>query len=469
MTLSPCVKGRGALVCVVDFCVISAQNHKNTVYNSGYFSKFFAGFCIKMTNQHTPLAERMRPKSLSDVIGQTHLLGNDAPIARMIAGGHLPSLILHGEAGIGKTTLSRLLAHAVGREFHLLSALDLTVKELRELIERGAGTGGLDFGSPVIFIDEIHRFNKAQQDALLGAVESGKITLIGATTENPSFSVNNALLSRCQVYRLNPLTTDELTTVLQRALNQDPFIRHIQVQGELAKIATLANGDARKALNLLEIACQNTNNGTLTIDDTLIKIIAQTVLPRYDRAGDMHYDVISAFIKSVRGSDPDAAIYWLARMLHAGEDPAFIGRRLVILASEDIGLANPNALLLADTALRSVQSIGMPEARIILAQATVYLATSPKSNSTYTAINEALAFVQQDDSPVPLHLRNGATELMKAQGYEAGYIYPHDYPNHYHPQQYLPDNLIGKRFYDFADNQKEQASFAFINWLKSST
>lgn len=418
-----------------------------------------------MTQNTTPLAERLRPTSLDDIIGQRHLLGDNAPIRRMLDNQHLPSLILHGDAGIGKTTLARLLADAVGREFHLLSALDLTVKELRELMD-DKGRGGLDFGTPVLFIDEIHRFNKAQQDALLHAVESGKITLIGATTENPSFSVNNALLSRCQVYRLEPLTVDELTQVLQRAFNKDNALKQLSVQGDLTHIARLAGGDARKALNLLEIACQHTQHGTLIIDESLLQNIAQTVLPRYDKARDMHYDIISAFIKSVRGSDADAAIYWLARMLTAGEDPAFIARRLVILASEDIGLANPNALLLADTALRSVQSIGMPEARIILAQATVYLATSPKSNSSYNAINEALAFVKNDHSPVPLHLRNGVTELMKQSGYGVNYIYPHDYPNHYYPQNYLPDNLIGTRFYEFADNQKEQASFSFMQWLK---
>lgn len=421
-----------------------------------------------MINQHAPLAERMRPKFLSDFIGQTHLLGRNAPIARMIASGHLPSLILYGEAGIGKTTLARLLAHATGREFHLLSALDLSIKELRELIDNSGRTGsGLNFGSPVIFIDEIHRFNKAQQDALLGAVESGKITLIGATTENPSFSINNALLSRCQTYRLNPLSTDELVQVLQQALQKDHVLCGIKLQGSLTKLASLAAGDARKALNLLEIACQHVDDDTLIINEALIQSIAQTVLPHHDKTGDIHHDVISAFIKSVRGSDPDASIYWLARILNAGEDPAFIARRLVILASEDIGLANPNALLLADTALRSVQSIGMPEARIILAQVTVYLATSAKSNSTYKAINDALAFVKNDALSVPLHLRNGTTELMKAQGYGLAYIYPHDHPNHYHPQQYLPDMLVGRRFYEFADNQKEQASFAFINWLKS--
>lgn len=420
-----------------------------------------------MATLNIPLAERVRPQQLSDIIGQTHLLGKNAPISRMITHNHLPSLILHGEAGIGKTTLARLLANAVGREFHLLSALDLTVKQLRELMDGSKiTTNTLDFGSPVLFIDEIHRFNKAQQDVLLGAVESGKITLVGATTENPSFSINNALLSRCQVYRLESLTIDELVKVLQRALAMDAILKNYVVQGDLANIARLAGGDARKALNLLEIACQYSDGFTLIIDDALLQNIAQTVLPRYDKAGDIHYDIISAFIKSVRGSDADASIYWLARMLSAGEDPAFIARRLVILASEDIGLANPNALLLADTALRSVQSIGMPEARIILAQATVYLATSPKSNSTYTAINEALAFVKNDNSPVPLHLRNGVTKLMKQLGYGVDYVYPHDYANHYYPQTYLPDNLIGKRFYYFADNQKEQSSFNFIRWLK---
>ncbi len=416
--------------------------------------------------QNIPLAERVRPKSLTDVVGQTHLLGENAPIARMIVSGHLPSLILHGDAGIGKTTLARLLVHALGREFHLLSALDLTVKELRELID-GKGSGGLNFDAPVLFIDEIHRFNKAQQDALLGAVESGKITLIGATTENPSFSINNALLSRCQVYKLEPLTVDELTEVLQRALQKDKYLQGIHVQGDVSQIASLSGGDARKALNLLEIACQHADEGVLTIDESLLQTIAQTVLPRYDRAGDMHYDVISAFIKSVRGSDADASIYWLARMLTAGEDPAFIARRLVILASEDIGLANPNALLLADTALRSVQSIGMPEARIILSEVTVYLATSPKSNTTYKAINEALAFVKNDNSPVPLHLRNGVTELMKQSGYGVDYVYPHDHPHHYYPQDYLPKALVGKRFYNYGDNQKEQGSFNFMVWLKS--
>lgn len=416
---------------------------------------------------HTPLAERMRPQTLANIIGQTHLLGDNAPIARMIQNRHLPSLILYGEAGIGKTTIARLLAHAVGREFHLLSALDLTVKELRELIDSSQSAGGSLFGSPVLFIDEIHRFNKAQQDALLGAVEKGVITLIGATTENPSFSVNNALLSRCQVYRLYPLDTDDIIKVLKRAILTDKQLKAMDIQGDLSLIGRLCMGDARKALNLLEVAVQTAVGGKLVIDENLVAQIAQTILPRYDKDGDMHYDIISAMIKSIRGSDADATLYWLSRMLNAGEAPEFIARRLVIAASEDIGLANPNALLLADAALRSVKQIGMPEARIILGQVAVYLATSPKSNTAYKAINAAMALTKNDHSPVPLHLRNGVTNLMKQEGYGQGYIYPHDYPNHYHPQEYLPDALVGTSFYEYGDNQKEQATKAYMDWLKA--
>lgn len=413
-----------------------------------------------------PLAERVRPKRLSDIVGQTHLLGDNAPIRQIVRQGHLPSMILYGEAGIGKTTIASLLADSVGREFRPLSAISSGVKELREVL---TAKDGLFCEPPVVFVDEIHRFNKAQQDALLGAVESGQITFIGATTENPSFSVNNALLSRCQVYRLEPLTADEITQVLHRAIKIDDEFGKLDIElSDISAIITLANGDARKALNLLEITVYSSQTMPIVVDFDSVSKVAGKALVRYDKDGDSHYDLISAMIKSVRGSDVDAALYWLARMLVAGEDPAFIARRLVILASEDIGLANPNALLLADTALRSVQSIGMPEARIILAQATVYLATSPKSNSTYNAINEALAFVKNDNSPVPLHLRNGVTKLMKQSGYGVDYVYPHDYANHYYPQTYLPDNLIGKRFYHFADNQKEQSSFNFINWLKAS-
>lgn len=423
---------------------------------------------MNSTNQ-VPLAQRMRPQSIDDMIGQSHLLGNNAPIRRIVNQGYLPSIILHGDAGIGKTTLAMLLAQAVNRPFKPLSAINAGVKELREVLKKDDGLFG---EPPVVFVDEIHRFNKAQQDALLGAVEAGDITLIGATTENPSFSVNNALLSRTQVYKLQPLADDEIQAVLQRAITQDTVLKAKTIElAQTTAITGLAHGDARKALNLLELAIQsNAANGTpsdpIVINDEVVTKVAGASLVRYDKNGDQHYDIISAMIKSVRGSDPDAALYWMARMLVAGEDPAFIARRLVILASEDIGLANPNALLLADTALRSVQSIGMPEARIILGQVVVYLATSAKSNSSYNAINAAMRLAENDQSPVPLHLRNGVTSLMKSQGYGANYVYPHDYPNHYYPQQYLPDSLVGTTFYQFADNAKEQQSYAFINWLK---
>lgn len=421
-----------------------------------------------MTTTSTPLAQRMRPKQISEVIGQSHLLADGAPLAEFIKRGHLPSLILHGEAGIGKTSIAMLLADAVGRPFHSLSAINTGVKQLRELLDNH---DSLNFAAPVLFIDEIHRFNKSQQDALLGAVEAGDVTLIGATTENPSFSVNNALLSRCQVYRLEPLSDTQIQQLLERALVRDTLLAesHIQIAAEAHRlIAQLAHGDARKAMNLLEMAVQTANpDTTILIDDTLVTTVAQSALVRYDKDGEQHYDMISAMIKSVRGSDADAALYWMARMLVGGEDAAFIARRLVILASEDIGLANPNALLLADAALRSVQSIGMPEARIILGQVVVYLATSAKSNASYTAINAAMQLAKKDQSPVPLHLRNGVTALMKSQGYGANYVYPHDYPNHYYPQQYLPDGLVGTRLYEFADNQREQHSKQFIQWLQS--
>ena len=415
----------------------------------------------------TPLAQRMRPASLAAIIGQEHLLATGAPLRRLVEQGHLPSIILHGEAGIGKTTIAMLLADAVNRPFHALSALNTGVKQLREVLD---SKDSLAFESPVVFIDEIHRFNKAQQDALLGAVESGDITLIGATTENPSFSVNNALLSRCQVYRLEPLTPEQISAVLKRALTEDHVLKKLTIELQAQDtISQLAHGDARKALNLLELAIQTADakQSPIIIDDELVSRVAQTALVRYDKDGEQHYDIISAMIKSVRGSDPDAALYWMARMLVGGEPADFIARRLVILASEDIGNANPNALLLADAALRSVQSIGMPEARIILGQVVVYLATSAKSNSTYKAINAAMALAEKDASPVPLHLRNGVTKLMRNQGYGQGYAYPHDYPNHYYPQSYLPDNLVGTSFYEFADNQREQHSKQFMEWLKS--
>jgi len=415
----------------------------------------------------TPLAQRMRPTTLDDIIGQEQLLADDAPLRRLVEQNHLSSIILHGEAGIGKTTIAMLLAEAVGRPFHALSALNTGVKQLREVLDN---KDSLSFESPVVFIDEIHRFNKTQQDALLGAVEAGDITLIGATTENPSFSVNNALLSRCQVYRLEPLDTEQIAAVLQRAITQDTVLKALSIELQAQGfISELAHGDARKALNLLELAVQTANpeHTPIIINDEIVGRVAQTALVRYDKDGEQHYDIVSALIKSVRGSDPDAALYWMARMLVGGEPADFIARRLVILASEDIGNANPNALLLADAALRSVQSIGMPEARIILGQVVVYLATSAKSNSTYKAINAAMSLAQKDASPVPLHLRNGVTKLMRNEGYGVGYIYPHNYPNHYYAQSYLPDNLLGTSFYEYADNQREQHSKQFMDWLKS--
>ncbi len=415
----------------------------------------------------TPLAQRMRPMTLQAIIGQEHLLSKGAPLQRLVERHHLPSIILHGEAGIGKTTIAMLLAEAVGRPFHALSALNTGVKQLREVLDT---KDSLSFESPVVFIDEIHRFNKAQQDALLGAVEAGDITLIGATTENPSFSVNNALLSRCQVYRLEPLSAGQIALVLERAIATDKILKTLKIDLQATEFITqLAHGDARKALNILELAVQTADmkRSPIVINNELIERVAQTALVRYDKDGEQHYDIVSAMIKSVRGSDPDAALYWMARMLVGGEPADFIARRLVILASEDIGNANPNALLLADAALRSVQSIGMPEARIILGQVVVYLATSAKSNSTYKAINAAMSLAEKDASPVPLHLRNGVTKLMRDEGYGVGYSYPHNYPNHYYQQTYLPDNLIGTRFYEFADNQREQHSQQFMDWLKN--
>lgn len=415
----------------------------------------------------TPLAQRMRPTSLDAIIGQAHLLAKGAPLRRLIEQQHLPSIILHGDAGIGKTTIAMLVADAVGRPFHALSALNTGVKQLREVLD---SKDSLSFAAPVVFIDEIHRFNKAQQDALLGAVESGDITLIGATTENPSFSVNNALLSRCQVYRLQPLRDEQISAVLKRAITEDIKLKSLSIDLQAEQfISELAHGDARKALNILELAVQTAdpNQTPILINNELVSRVAQSALVRYDKDGEQHYDMVSALIKSVRGSDPDAALYWMARMLVGGEPADFIARRLVILASEDIGNANPNALLLADAALRSVQSIGMPESRIILGQVVVYLATSAKSNSTYNAINAAMKLAENDASPVPLHLRNGVSKLMRQEGYGAGYQYPHNYPNHYYPQSYLPDNLVGTQFYKFADNQREQHSKQFMDWLKA--
>ena len=406
-----------------------------------------------MSDSNIPLPERLRPRDLSEIMGQEHLLGAQAPLRQMIDQGHLPSIIFWGPPGVGKTTIALLLAQAVDRPFVSLSALNTGVKELREVIADGG-----DLLTPVVFIDEIHRFNKTQQDALLNAVEKGKITLIGATTENPSFEVNSALLSRCQVYTLNALDADAIQILLLQALEQDDFLkeRNIHIE-EFEALIQFAAGDARKALNLLDLIASTFESDVENIVTNAVVVkVAQQNIARYDKSGEQHYDLVSAFIKSIRGSDPDATLYWMARMLKGGEDPTFIARRMLIAASEDIGNSNPNALLLAGECFRSVQVIGMPEARIILGQCAVYLATSAKSNSTYLAINQAMSLAEKTANlPVPLHLRNAPTKLMKEQGYGVDYLYPHNYPEHFVLQDYLPPELKGTKLYESARNKRE--------------
>ena len=396
----------------------------------------------------------MRPKSLDEYIGQRHLVGQGAILRQMIESGNIASFILWGPPGVGKTTLARIIAHQLQRPFYTLSAVTSGVKEVRDVIDKAKRTTALNSGlfapadgrSPILFIDEIHRFSKSQQDSLLGAVEEGTITLIGATTENPSFEVITPLLSRCQVYVLKSLDKDDLLELLHRALTQDTYLRSLNLQiQDTEALLRYSGGDARKLLNILELV---SNSGVKIIDnETVTKQLQQNPVA-YDKDGEMHYDIISAFIKSVRGSDPQAAIYWLARMIEGGEDPKFIARRLVILASEDIGLANPNAMLLANTCFEVVNKIGWPEGRIPLAETTIYLATCKKDNSAYLAIDEALAKVRDTGNlPVPLHLRNAPTSLMKELGYADGYKYPHDYPGHWTEQQYMPDELVGTEFW----------------------
>ena len=406
-----------------------------------------------MPDSHIPLPERLRPRDLSKIIGQDHLLGPQAPLRQMIDQGHLPSIIFWGPPGVGKTTIALLLAQAIDRPFVSLSALNTGVKELREVIADGG-----DLLTPVVFIDEIHRFNKTQQDALLNAVEKGKITLIGATTENPSFEVNSALLSRCQVYTLNALDADAVQILLLQALEQDDFLKERNIHiDEFEALIQFAAGDARKALNLLDLIASTFESDVENIVTNAVVVkVAQQNIARYDKSGEQHYDLVSAFIKSIRGSDPDATLYWMARMLKGGEDPTFIARRMLIAASEDIGNSNPNALLLAGECFRSVQVIGMPEARIILGQCAVYLATSAKSNSTYLAINQAMSLAEKTANlPVPLHLRNAPTKLMKEQGYGVDYLYPHNYPEHFVLQDYLPPELKGTKLYESARNKRE--------------
>lgn len=390
-----------------------------------------------------PLAERLRPTTLSEYIGQKHLVGPGAVLRQMIDAGHISSFILWGPPGVGKTTLAKIIAHQLETPFYTLSAVNSGVKEVREVIEKANANRFFGEQSPILFIDEIHRFSKSQQDSLLAAVETGAITLIGATTENPSFEVIRPLLSRCQVYVLKSLEKSDLEELLHRALTCDVVLkeRHIEMK-ETEALFRYSGGDARKLLGILDLVTSASDDDPLVIDNATITERLQQNPLAYDKEGDMHYDIISAFIKSIRGSDPDAALYWLARMIEGGEDPKFIARRLVISASEDIGLANPNALLLANAAFDAVAKIGWPEGRIPLAEATVYLATSAKSNSAYMGINDALQLVKQTgNQPVPLPIRNAPTKLMADLGYHDGYIYPHDYPGNFTPQQYMPDSL----------------------------
>ena len=396
-----------------------------------------------------PLAERLRPQNIEEYIGQTHLVGPNGVFRKFLETGNVPSFILWGPPGVGKTTLAKLVANQLKRPFYTLSAVTSGVKDVREVIESARKQSLFQQSSAFLFIDEIHRFNKSQQDSLLGAVEQGIVTLIGATTENPSFEVISPLLSRCQVYILKSMNDEELNTLLNRAINSENGLRDRNVKvSQTEALFKFSGGDARKLLNILDIIAGATD-GDIEITDSFVTECLQQNIALYDKNGEQHYDVISAFIKSVRGSDPNAAIYYLARMLAGGEEPRFIARRLVILASEDIGLANPNALLLANACFDTVHKIGMPEARITLAETTIYLATSPKSNSAYMAINEALAFVEHDTTnrPVPLHLRNAPTKLMSEAGYAKGYKYAHDFDGSFVEQEFLPESIAGRRFY----------------------
>lgn len=416
-----------------------------------------------------PLPERMRPHDLDGYFGQKHLIGKGGIIRNMIENGNLSSFILWGPPGVGKTTLSRIVAKSLNREFFTLSAVSAGVKDVRDVIDRARSNSLFSSGqSPILFIDEIHRFNKSQQDALLGAVEDGTIVLIGATTENPSFEVITPLLSRCQVFVLKSLEKNDLQSLLERALTTDEVLSHMKIEvRETDALFRYSAGDARKLLNILEIVVgANAGNQPVIIDNKTVTACLQENTAIYDKGGEMHYDVISAFIKSVRGSDPNAAIYYLARMLDGGEDPLFIARRLCILAAEDVGLANPNALLLANSTFQIVHTIGMPEARIPLAECTIYLASSAKSNSAYMAINEALAVAKETQmAAVPLYLRNAPTKLMEELGYADGYKYAHDYPGHFADLEFMPAELSGRKFYEPAENKQEDALRARLEGL----
>lgn len=425
-----------------------------------------------VTKMLPPLPERMRPKNLSEYAGQRHLVGENCILRKMIDTGNLSSFILWGPPGVGKTTLAKIISQTLDREFFTLSAVSAGVKDVRDVIESARSkTLFSHAAAPILFIDEIHRFNKAQQDALLGAVEAGTVVLIGATTENPSFEVITPLLSRCQVFVLKNLDVEDLDTLLRRALKEDVVLKHRKVDvRQTEALFRQSGGDGRKLLNILEIVIDSqADSPTAVIDNKTVTECLQDSVAVYDKDGEMHYDIISAFIKSVRGSDPNAAVYWMARMLDGGEDPLFIARRLCILAAEDIGLANPNALLLADATFRIVHSIGMPEARIPLSECAIYLASSPKSNSAYLAIDRALEAAHKDSSaPVPLYLRNAPTKLMADLGYSDGYKYAHDYQGHFADQEYLPESVSGTVFYEPQTNRHEDAFRAYLEncWPK---
>lgn len=425
-----------------------------------------------VTKMLPPLPERMRPKNLSEYAGQRHLVGENCILRKMIDTGNLSSFILWGPPGVGKTTLAKIISQTLDREFFTLSAVSAGVKDVRDVIESARSkTLFSHAAAPILFIDEIHRFNKAQQDALLGAVEAGTVVLIGATTENPSFEVITPLLSRCQVFVLKSLDVEDLDTLLRRALKEDVVLKHRKVDvRQTEALFRQSGGDGRKLLNILEIVIDSqADRPTAVIDNKTVTECLQDSVAVYDKDGEMHYDIISAFIKSVRGSDPNAAVYWMARMLDGGEDPLFIARRLCILAAEDIGLANPNALLLADATFRIVHSVGMPEARIPLSECAIYLASSPKSNSAYLAIDKALEAAHKDSSaPVPLYLRNAPTKLMADLGYSDGYKYAHDYQGHFADQEYLPESVSGTVFYEPQTNRHEDAFRAYLEncWPK---
>ncbi len=416
-----------------------------------------------------PLAERLRPKTLDDYIGQKHLVGSGAVLRKMIESGNVSSFILWGPPGVGKTTLAKIIANRLDRPFYTLSAVTSGVKDVREVIEKAKQARFFNQANPILFIDEIHRFSKSQQDSLLGAVENGTFTLIGATTENPSFEVITPLLSRCQVYVLQPLDENDLLQLAQHAIDTDTELKQRDIElKETDALLRYAGGDARKLLNILELVANAQAEGKIVIDNATVTDRLQQNPMAYDKDGELHYDIISAFIKSIRGSDPDAAIYWLARMIAGGEDPKFIARRLVISAAEDIGLANPNALLLANACFDTIQKIGWPEGRIPLAETTIYLAASPKSNSAYLAIDNALQLVNETGNlPVPLHLRNAPTKLMKSLNYGTEYKYPHDFPNHFVQQQYAPDKLNGRQIWQPQPNAAEQKLAEHLKKVRS--